>query len=207
MKNNKGFGKFEVLTIIVVLLIIVAILGYIFLGGASEKKIKTIRDSANSLVRTVVVHKDDFHNSSYIYLGEVIDDGILNNIKNPVGKGNCSPSESFVHIENNKNFVTLSCGDYMILEADNDNIKEAKIYKVGEWTDKKSNDNDLETTFYNCKENGKKVFDEDYEEFYFIYQINKKYGTRYYFMNSVGKSCTVEKKVKYRSLEEIKFKE
>ena len=62
MKNNNGFGKFEVLTIIVVLLGIGAFVAYRFLGGTPIKKIGTMRDSASTFVKTVVVNYDSFIN-------------------------------------------------------------------------------------------------------------------------------------------------
>jgi hypothetical protein len=204
MKNNKGFGKFEVLTVIVVLMGIGAFLAYQFLGGTSAKKVGTMRDSASSLARTVVVHKGDFHNDSIVFLEEVINEQYMKDIKNPAGKGNCSRSESYVELEEHGNYVTLTCGDFIIHHADIDNLKNAKIYQLGELSEKKTNDTDIAFDYYNCKTNGNKVFKEDYLEYYFVYKVNQKFGTKYYFSSNVNKSCTVEKKTYYRTATEVK---
>ncbi len=203
MKNNKGFGKFEVLTIIVVLMGIGAFLAYQFLGGTSLKKVGTMRDSASSFVRTAVVHKDEFSNSQFVSLDEVIIEQYMKDIKNPAGKGNCSRSESFIEFEDHGNFITLVCGDFIINHVRSNDLKNAKIYQMGELSEKKSSDTDLEFTYYNCTTNGSKVFKDDYLEHYFVYKINQKFGTRYLFADSVSKTCTLEKKTYYRSITEV----
>lgn len=203
MKNNKGFGKFEVLTMIVVLLCIFAFLAYRFLGGTSLKKLDTMKDSATNLAKTVIVNKESFRNPRQVFLGEVLDEQLLKDIKNPVGEGVCSHEDSFVQLEDHNNYVTLKCGEYLLDRVDVKNVKTATIYQVTEWSTTKAGDTDEERVFYNCKENGTKVFEKDYEENYFVYQINKKYGTAYYFAESAGKSCEVVKTTMYRTKTEV----
>ena len=47
------------------------------------------------------------------------------------------------------------------------------------------------------------TFVEYYDELYFVYEINKKYGTDYYFADTV-KDCKVVSKTFYRTKELIK---
>ena len=204
MKNNYGFGKFEVLTVIVVLIGIFAFLAYVFLGGVSGQKLQTMKDNANRFSRTIADNMNSFHNTETVYLGEAIDEQILKNIKNPVGKGNCSVSESFVHFTGGMPYVTFKCGDYLIENVNFSKKSDFPVYKVSEWSEKKTSDNDEKIVLYNCTENGKEVFDEYYEELYFVYLVNKKYGTSHYFASSVNSSCKVESKTFYRTKEEYK---
>jgi len=199
MKNNKGFGKFEVLTVIVLLLVVFAFIAYKFLGGASSQKLDTMKESAVSFSKAVTVNHNTFHNTENIYLGEVIDEQLIKPIKNPLGKGNCSESESVVHMRNGLPYVTLRCGDYLIDGESISSKKDVDIYKVSNWSEKKTNDDDEEKTFYNCVDNGKEVFDEYYEDLYFVYQINKKYQTSYFFISHVSKTCEVKEKKMYRT--------
>ena len=53
MKNNKGFGKFEVLTVFVLVIAIFAFLMHSVLGGATGQKISTMKDSAISFSKIV----------------------------------------------------------------------------------------------------------------------------------------------------------
>ena len=205
MKNNKGFGKFEVLTMIVVLLCIFAFLAYRFLGGASLKKLDTMKNSASNLAKTVIVNRESFYNPSKVFLGEVIDEQLVKDIKNPIGEGNCSHSESYVELGEHNNYVTLQCGDYILDHVDVNKIKDATFYQVGEWTTKKTNDDDEERVLYNCKESdGKgKYFDEGYDESYFIYQINRMFTNNYSSIEAINAICPVEKTTMYRTKVEV----
>ena len=206
MRNNKGYGKFEVLTVIVLLLGIFAFLAYVFLGGVSGQKLQTMKDNANRFSRTVANNMNSFHNTETVYLGEAIDEEILKNIKNPVGKGNCSVSESFVHFTDGMPYVTFRCGDYLIENVNFTGKSDYPVYKLSDWSETKTGDNVEEKELYNCTDNGKEVFDEYYEELYFVYLVNKKYGTSHYFASSVDSTCKVVKKTFYRTKEEYKKK-
>ena len=50
---------------------------------------------------------------------------------------------------------------------------------------------------------GKLVFPDYYEELYFVYELNKKYNSNYYYSNGV-KECKVVSKTFYRTKKEIK---
>ena len=202
MKNNKGFGKFEIIVMILVLLVIFAFAFYMLLNGANGQRLTTMKDNAVTFSKTVSTNIASFHNTNYVYLQEAIDEELLQGIKNPFGKGNCDEKESFVHIKEGLPYVTLKCGD-MFIDEDSFSNKDVKVYKVTPWSDKKGeNDND-ELTFYNCLENGEEVFDEYYEELYFVYMVNKKYGSSSYYASNLT-ACEVTSKPMYRQKTEFK---
>ena len=206
MKNNYGFGKYEVLTVIVLLLAVVAFLAYSLLGGVSTQKLQTMRDNANNFSRTVANNMNSFHNTENVYLGEAVDEKILKEIKSPVGGGYCSLSESFVHFDNGMPYVTFKCGNYLIENVNFSGNTNFPVYKVSDWKEKKTNDDDEEKVLYNCKDNGKDIFDEYYEELYFVYLVNQKYDTEYYFAVNASAVCQVEQKTFYRTKEVLESK-
>ena len=200
MKNNKGFGKFEILTVIVVLLIIFCILSISLFGGVSKQKLETMKKSSISFSGAVTTNISTFHNTETVYLQEVVDEKLIKPIKSPVGGGNCSGSESYVELIDGMPYVTLKCNNVLI-EKENFSGNEIKAYKVSKWsTDKKDGEKKV---LYNCIDKGKEVFDEYYDELYFVYEINKKYGTDYYFASNVT-DCKVVSKTFYRTKELIK---
>ncbi len=202
MKSNKGFGKFEVLTIMVVLLIIFCILSMNLFGGVSKQRIETMKKSATSFTSSVTTNIDTFHNTEKVYLQEVIDEELIRPIKSPVGGGKCSGADSYVELIDGMPYVTLNCNNVLI-EKENFVNKDINVYKVSKWMSKKTKDDMEERILYNCKSNGKEIFDRYYEELYFVYEINKKYGTDYYFASNV-KDCEVVSKTFYRTKELIK---
>lgn len=202
MKSNKGFGKFEVLTIMVVLLIIFCILSMNLFGGVSKQKIETMKKSATSFTSSVTTNIDTFHNTEKVYLQEVIDEKLIRPIKSPVGGGKCSGADSYVELIDGMPYVTLNCNNVLI-EKENFVNKDINVYKVSKWMSKKTKDDMEERILYSCKSNGKEIFDRYYEELYFVYEINKKYGTDYYFASNV-KDCEVVSKTFYRTKELIK---
>lgn len=202
MKSNKGFGKFEVLTIMVVLLIIFCILSMNLFGGVSKQKIETMKKSATSFTSSVTTNIDTFHNTEKVYLQEVIDEKLIRPIKSPVGGGECSGADSYVELIDGMPYVTLNCNNVLI-EKENFVNKDINVYKVSKWMSKKTKDDMEERILYSCKSNGKEIFDRYYEELYFVYEINKKYGTDYYFASNV-KDCEVVSKTFYRTKELIK---
>ena len=204
MKNRNGFGKFEVLTIIVIIMIIFCVVGYYFLGGVSDRKIDTMKKSAISFSNTVGTNIATFHNSGMVYLQEAIDESLIGQIKSPVGMGNCSTSESYVEFIDSVPYVTLKCNDILMEKGKFIGDDKQDIYRVSDWSLKKKSDNDEEKVLYNCVDNNKEVFDKYYEELYFVYEINKKFGTYYYFPEEVKGNCEVVKKTFYRTKEKIK---
>ncbi len=204
MKSNHGFGRFEVLTVIVVLLGIFAYLGYKVVNG-SYHKYETMKDSAINFSKAVTVNFSSFHNSETVYLDEVVDEQLLKKIKSPVSSGYCSGSESVVELIDGMPYVTLRCGNVLIDKVNfSETDQKIDYYKVSNWSEQKKNDTDEEITLYNCIDNGKEVFDEYYQELYFVYRINKEYETSYYFASSVKSVCQVVSKTFYRTKEVLK---
>ena len=69
--------------------------------------------------------------------------------------------------------------------------------------EEKKKDDMEERILYNCKSNGKEMYDRYYEELYFVYEINKKYDTDYYSVSDI-KDCELVSKTFYRTKELIK---
>ena len=202
MKNSKGFIRFEVLTIFVLVIAIVAGGLYFILGSTGRQKYDTFRDNAMSLGKTVSTNSDSFNNYNITYLSEVLDESLLkNNIKNPFSSGYCDETESKVQHDAGRAYVTLKCGNYLIDNASLNDKKEMKIYLVSEWTDEAlSDDEDIEQrTMYNCVDsNGNNVFDTYYEDMYLVYKVNKKFNVVHYLVDEISE-CTVTSKEMYRS--------
>lgn len=199
MRNNKGFGKFEVLTVMVICLIIFCVLFYTILGASPTRKMKTMQEDAISFTKTATTNSNSFHNTETFYLKEVIDEKLMDEINNPFGKGSCSSEESKIEIEEDGfAYTTLKCGKYLIDHAIVTDGKKVDVYEVGEWKDTKEK-NDEEKTLYNCIKDGKEIYDDYYEELYFVYRINKDYQKDYYFATEVKSICKVVSKNQYRS--------
>ena len=204
INNNKGFGKFEVLTVIVLLMVIFSYLLYSLLGN-TKQKFDTMKKNAVSFSKTVNANSNTFHNTEVAYLGEAIDEKLIGSVKNPFGRGNCSESESKVVIENDLPRVTFRCGKYLIDNASfSTNYHKVEIYEVSDWHEKKqANDNDKQV-LYNCKVKGKEKYPEYYEELYFVSRINKDYDSSHYFASSINDECKVVSKTFYRSKKLVK---
>ena len=82
--------------------------------------------------------------------------------------------------------------------------KDIDLYKVSEWSEEQQSEDDESIVLYNCEERGKDVFDEYYEELYFIYKVNKKFGADHYSISEVEYTCTVVSKTFYRTKELVK---
>ena len=198
MKNNKGFAKYEVLTVVVLLICVFAYLLYCLLGGVSNQKLETFKDSAINFQKAVSTNINTFHNTENVYLGEVIDEKFLTRIKNPFGFGDCSLSDSKVQYIDSYYYVTLKCGNYLIDKANFVGNNKVKYYEVSNWSEKKNHDDDEEMELFNCLENGKEKYPEYYEELYFVSLINRDFDVDYYFADSVNE-CKVVSKTFYRS--------
>ena len=104
---------------------------------------------------------NDSENPAYIhnkpfYLEEVINEELLDYIKNPFSKGNCDVTESRVDMIDGYAYTTLKCGKYLIDKEKIKDVNDIKIYKVSDWSSKKiKGDNVEKKTFYNCKKDGK----------------------------------------------------
>lgn len=200
MTNNKGFIKFEVLTIFVLVIGVVAGGLYFILGSTNKQKYDTFKDNAISFGKTVSTNNNSFHNLENVYLDEVLDENLLkNNIKNPFAAGYCDGGESKVVLKNGKSYVTLKCGEYLIDDTNMNDKDNISIYTVTEWTDKELTGDNVESkTLYNCVDaNGKELFDKYLEELYMVYRINKEFDNSYYSSSEIS-DCNVISKEMYR---------
>lgn len=197
MKNKLGFGKFEIIAVILLLLVISSILLLNILKRSFYWRTNIMRKDSIVFSKIVASNISSFHNSNIVYLQEVIDAGLINKIKNPVGDGYCSNSESFVHVLNNNFYVTLKCGNLLIDNVDTASEK-INIYRVSEWDFNKGENDSEERVLYNCFDNKKDVFDFYTDKYYFIYMISKKYHSSVSSIEDIS-SCEVVSKNFYRT--------
>ena len=199
--NSEGFDfrRYELITVILLILLIsVGLLGCI-LSSASVQEIKTMRNSAIKIRNTLSSNTSVFSNVDKIYLGEALDEDLLSDVKSPVSRGNCSSSESYIEMIDGTYLITLRCGNYMIGEASFTGSDEGTFYKVSNWSVKKSKNSNDKEVLYNCLANGKEKYSDYYEEDYFLYNINKDYQKNYSSVKEIGKStCKVVSKTFYR---------
>ena len=205
MMNNKGFMKFEVLTMVFIFIVAVCGGSYFILKGANGQKINTMSSNGLRLSEVVVTNISSFRNLNVVYLDEVINEELMDNIKNPFGGGNCDVTESRVEMTSGAPYTTLKCGNYLI---DNQNIKdvnEVKLFKVSKWQKEKlTGDNVEERVFYNCEKDGKNLYDNYLEEGYLVAKINQDFDTMYYFKNQITSECDkIVEKTYYRTKEEF----
>ncbi len=205
MKNNKGIGRYELLTMIVIAAIAFCLVLWYFIGVANKEKYTTMRKDAASFNQAVLTNANSFNNDRVIYLGQLITGGYIGEIKNPFTGKPCSASESKVEMENGKSKTTLRCGEYLIdaFRITND-FKNIPIYKVTEWTETKPKGKYDEKVLYNCLDGGKEKYDEYVEEPYFVAVINNDYGSNHYSASTIRNECVVVKKTFYRTKKLIK---
>ena len=72
MMNNKGFMKFEVLTMVFIFIVAVCGGSYFILKGANGQKINTMSSNGLRLSEVVVTNISSFKNLNVVYLDEVI---------------------------------------------------------------------------------------------------------------------------------------
>ena len=157
MKNNKGFAKYEVITVLVLILAVGSYLMYVFLGCTPKTKMKVFKNDALRLSDTVATNIASFHNTGIVFLQEVYDEKLISTIKNPLGFGNCDETESKVEIIDGKPVVWLKCGNYLFHSTNISNDSDNKMYSLSDWsTEKKSGYKAKE--MYNCTKNEKSCF-------------------------------------------------
>lgn len=203
IKKKKGFGTYEMLTVCVMLLIIfVVLLAYVFRTDYKEKY-KVMQYNAKMFaLSTVNLYLEDSETDTY-YLQMLIDSGVFSTMKNPFkGEQYCnSMTSKVVKGEDNQKYVTLECGNYLIMDQD---FLEKKytIYQTSKWSTNKDSKYNQNVMFYNYLEDGKEVFDEWLEEDMFLYQYNKMNGTSYDSIKAISDSDVVSKEM-YRYLKKV----
>ena len=192
------------LTICVMLLIIVVVaLAYVFKTDYTEKY-KVMRYNAKMLGLSVSnLYLEDDSKKLY-YLQELIDSKLYSDVKNPFqGDKFCDTYLSKVEIkDNDKKFVTLECGNYLIYNQ-NTIDEEYDIYQASEWSSKKHKNDNQETVFYNYQVDGQDVFEEWLEKDIFLYEYNKKNGTEYFDITEIPEDVSIQEKTMYRYIKKV----
>lgn len=201
MRNNKGFGKFEVLTVIVVLLAVFAYLGYTLTKQPMSKKLETMKNNAITFSRIVMNNANSFHSDKTVYLDEVYDEELSKKIRNPFGEGYCSASESKTEYDENTYYVTFQCDHYLIEHTSFSGNNDVTFYEVGDWKETKTNDDDEEKVLYNCLTSNVERYAYG-EELYIVSRVNKDFNRDYYSISSIKEECDVVQKTFYRTKKE-----
>lgn len=206
MKIFKSFGEFAT----IFLLLVLVVLGGMFwiLRNGNSARYKSLTNNAIRFSDVVGLNLSSFSNERLVFLDEVLDGGYMSNIKSPFSTNNCDGSRSFVEVDSNIKYVTLTCDDYM-LNRYRAGDKDIDIYEISDWKFKREDSSDLEENIYNCLDsNGNTVFEKYNEEKYFLYEVNSKFGTNYYDINTIDNSkCIVDKKVAYRTMKKVDINE
>ncbi len=198
IKNNKGFGSREMLTVSTICLILATILLMIAIESSYEEKYKVMEYNARVFGLSATIYEMENNNDS-VYMIELLDDDMFTRIKNPFGGPEyCSSTESKVEYEGERKYITLRCGNYLI---DHQYIaaEEYKIYRIGQWQEKKLDKNAQKIESYNYKEKGKEVFNEVYGADMFLYAFNKKTSSDYESIEQIPKKYGVYSKTFYRT--------
>lgn len=203
-KKKNGFGAYEMLTVcVMVLIIMVVLLAYVFKTDYNEKY-KVMQYNARMFGLSVTNFSLTNEMQDVYYLQEMIDKKIYSEIKNPFqGEKYCNSEESKVEIRDNKKYVTLKCGNYLIYKEDFLH-KSYKIYQVSEWGTRKRGKEDQTATFYNYIVDGKKQFSNYFEKDYFLYRYNLEKGGAYSKLTEIPKDVKIEKKTMYRQIKVVK---
>ncbi len=205
MMNNKGFMRFEVMTILFIGIVAFCGGAFFILKGANGQKISTMNSNGLRLSEVVVTNNSSFRNLNTVYLEEVINEELISNIKNPFGAGNCDVTESKVDMIKGEPYATLKCGEYLIDKQNIKDVNEVKLFKVSPWQEEKlEGDNVEEKVFYNCKKDDKNLFENYVEEGYLVAKINYEYDTYYYFKDNITDECDeIVEKTFYRTKEKF----
>lgn len=199
IRNNKGFGSREILTVSVVCLILAAILLTISIKTSNREKYKVLEYNARLFAVSATTYQME-NNNNAVYMIELLDNELFARVKNPFGGDKyCDIVESKVEYQDEKKYVTLRCGAYLI---DHQHVASEKynIYKVSDWTEEQPKKNAEVMTAYNYKvENDKDGFDLVYNDVMFLYAFNKKMGQNYEKIADIPTEYHVYSKTLYRT--------
>ena len=160
-KNKSGLASMELLLALAFIIVIVAIVAWLFLSNDNNKrKYEVFAENARDFSVRVSEYRDRYVKyDDVIYLADLVNDNYIKAFKNPFGGGTtCDLYESKVEIiSSNKKYVTLRCGDYLI-DKQETSSNDYKIYKVSDWKDKVSNSELVQSAkLYNYQKDGKSV--------------------------------------------------
>ncbi len=199
IRNNKGFGSREILTVSVVCLVLAAILLTMSIKTSNKEKYKVMEYNARMFGLSATTYQME-NNNQAVYMIELLDNELFARVKNPFGgEKYCNVFESFVEYQDEKKYVTLRCGAYLI---DHQHIADEKynIYKVSDWSLQQSEKNAETMIAYNYKiDNDKDGFDTIYNDVMFLYAFNKKMGQDYQKIEDIPAEYHVYSKTLYRT--------
>ena len=198
IRNNKGFGSREILTMSVVCLILAACLLAFSVRNSNQEKYKVLEYNARLFAINATTYQME-NNNNAVYMIELLDNELFARVKNPFGgEDYCDILESKVEYQDDKKYVTLRCGEYLI---DHQHIAAEKyeIYKVGAWMEEKPEGEVEEITAYNYKMNNKDGFDIVYNDTMFLYAFNKLMGQNYQNISDIPSDYQVYSKTLYRT--------
>lgn len=192
-KNKSGLASMELLLVLAFIIVIVAIVAWLFLSNDNNKrKYEVFAENARDFSVRVSEYRDRYVKyDDVIYLADLVNDNYIKAFKNPFGGSTtCDLYESKVEIiSSNKKYVTLRCGDYLI-DKQETSSNDYKIYKVSDWKDKVSNSELVQSAkLYNYQKDGKNVL--------------SNYGTEKELIDSYN----TNENQNIKSLEEIDLKE
>lgn len=198
IKNNKGFGSREILTVSVVCLFLAAILLTMSIKASNKEKYKVMEYNARMFGLSATTYQME-NNNNVVYMIELLDNELFSRVKNPFGgEKYCDVVESKLEYQDDQKFVTLRCGAYLISHQ---HIADEKynIYKVSDWSLEKPKGDIEEMTSYNYKMDNKDGFDTIYDNAMFLYAFNKKMGQSYEKIEDIPSNYNVYSKTLYRT--------
>ena len=135
-KREFGFSATEFLTVMAIATVLLAILLSLALDMVQKEKYRVMKYDATLFGYNAFSWISD-SGTKKVYLQELIDNKMFVAIKNPFsGEKYCDSYQSFIEFEDDKKYVTLRCGNYLIDHQDM--LEETiPIYQVSEWTTKK----------------------------------------------------------------------
>ena len=201
MINNKGKAHSEILIVLVVILLLTSILSVFLLKCIKTENFRAIKSDFILMINNNNIYNLK-SNDEIVSLKELVDQGAVENIKNPFNhKQYCDIYESRVEVKNNRKIGILKCGDYLITNENEDN--KSIVYKVSKWQDKKSENSEVKVG-YNYIQDNKLVFNTYYYDYMFLYLFNRKNNTTYNNVNTIPEKNQVITQVFYRTKEKIK---
>ena len=105
--NNKGIGRFESLSILFIIIVLLAGGLYLILNMSKGTKYEAMNKSSLGFVSAVKGSDTAFMNYRVYYLEQATSEQLIKPIKNPFSSGNCDGYESKVNFENSQYIVTL----------------------------------------------------------------------------------------------------
>ena len=195
----------ELITVLLLIISALAFFMYTITNNQMKAKYTSLKNNAITFSNAVSTNIYNFSNEKMVFLDEVVNEEYISNIKSPFSSGYCDGKTSFVQTDDNGGrHVTLTCDNYMLYNYDlkSDNFI---ILKISDWNTKKSS-NSEKKELYNCIsfDSSTNIYDDYYEENFFLYKINSDYGTNYSKVEDIDSNiCTVDKKIFYRTETEI----